>query len=247
MANQDAVKILNGVEVNIKDFPKDIRLKPFEADGENTITMVLCAEAAGLGTGDAINMQDDAAAFEAWALIIEAKALTENIRLKVMLDVDEISATDYNAEKPLNGCFGRFLYRILKFSEQYKEWFALSPKLNDFKNKFIEYLKKGHKFKNNIPNGESETDENKLWNKGLEKYVEWKLCTKDDLKESILHIDKKTVIDRQLPVGLFEDEVKRDNTVFTGGTSAIDFWALDNEKRLLMSMNLKQKIIWLAF
>lgn len=236
MESKNAIRILENIGIELSKFPQNIELS---FDGNNILTMMLLPEVLGLGTGKAINMQDDAAAFEAWALIIKAKAKKKNFKL--ILDVKGVCESDYDAKKPSNGCLGRFLYRILKFSDQYKEWFALSNILDDFKKKFVQYLSGKHTFKNNVPNGESETDEDKLWNKGLEKYVEWMLCTKDGLRESVLRIDKETVINRQLPVGLFEDEVKRDNVVFTGGTSAIDFWALDDKEKTINIYELKTK------
>lgn len=76
--------------------------------------------------------------FEAWCLIIKAK--TSNPGLEIELDVKNITEADYDGKLPENGHLGRFLYRILKFSEQYKLWFKLSPILDNLKDKFKTYL-----------------------------------------------------------------------------------------------------------
>lgn len=241
MKNKEAEKILTKVKcITLSEFPSDITLKYDEE--EATLTIELRAEAAGLGKGKSINMQNDAAAFEAWALIIKAEADYRKKNLKkIVLDVKGVSDSDYNVEKPSNDCLGRFLYRILKFKEQYGEWFELSDILKGYKDNFISYLSGEHEFKNNVPGGEAETNEDKLWNKGLEKYVEWKFCTDNELKENILGLAKDTVIDRQLPVGLYEDEVKKDNVVFTGRSAAIDFWTLDDKEKAINVYELKTK------
>ena len=240
MKNKEAEKILTkDIGITLSEFPKNITLKYDEK--EATLTMELSAAAAGL-VKDKFNMQDDAAAFEAWALIIKAEADYRKKNLKkIVLGVKGVSNSDYNIAKPSNGCLGRFLYRILKFKEQYGEWFDLSDMLKGYRDNFISYLSGEHEFKNNVPVGEAETNEYKLWNKGLEKYVEWMFGTDNELKENILGLAKDTIIDRQLPVGLYEDEVKKDNVVFTGGSAAIDFWALDDKEKVINVYELKTK------
>lgn len=202
MKNKEAEKILTkDIGITLSEFPKNITLKYDEK--EATLTMELSAAAAGL-VKDKFNMQDDAAAFEAWALIIKAEADYRKKNLKkIVLDVKGVSDSDYNIAKPSNGCLGRFLYRILKFKEQYGEWFDLSDILKGYRDNFISYLSGEHEFKNNVPVGEAETNEYKLWNKGLEKYVEWMFGTDNELKENILGLAKDTIIDRQLSVGLY--------------------------------------------
>lgn len=120
MKNKEAEKILTkDIGITLSEFPKNITLKYDEK--EATLTMELSAAAAGL-VKDKFNMQDDAAAFEAWALIIKAEANYRKKNLKkIVLGVKGVSDSDYNIAKPSNGCLGRFLYRILKFKEQYGE------------------------------------------------------------------------------------------------------------------------------
>lgn len=165
MANQDAVKILKeNLGVKLRAFPRDITIA--YDDSEHILTMTLLPKAVGLGKGDAVNMQDNAAAFEAWCFIIKAKTSIDDLRIK--LDVEGLSSDMYDKDIPSTGHFGRFLYRILKFKEQYGTWFLLSDELKDMRKNFAAFLSSG-KFVNNEPSKEAEDDEDAL---GTEGYVE---------------------------------------------------------------------------
>lgn len=97
--------------------------------------MTLSSKAAGLDKG--VNMQDNAAAFEAWCFII--KAYTNIKNLKIMLDIDGVVNDRYVGGIPSNGHLGRFLYRILKFKEQYGKWFLLSDELEAMRKNFADF------------------------------------------------------------------------------------------------------------
>ena len=74
MANKEAEKILKddlGVK-SLRSFPKNINVHYYN-DSEYILTMTLLSKAVGLGKDENLNMQNDAAAFEAWALIIKAQ------------------------------------------------------------------------------------------------------------------------------------------------------------------------------
>lgn len=143
MANQDAVKILKeNLGVKLRAFPRDITI----AYDDSNLTMTLLPKAVGLGKGDAVNMQDNAAAFEAWCFII--KAYTNIKNLNIMLDINGVVNDRYVGGRPSNGHLGRFLYRILKFQEQYGTWFSLSDKLEAMRKSFADFLSSG-KFVNN--------------------------------------------------------------------------------------------------
>ena len=191
------ITILNPLNVGITKFPGDISLN---YDNPPKLVMTLTQEAGGFSEKP-INMQDNSACFEAWCLII--KAQTSNPGLKIELDVDGITVASYPSGKPVNGHLGRFLYRILKFSEQYKQWFELSPALEEIKKNFKNYLDT-NKFETNAPLNEAETDLDKLLNKGLERYVEQLLVDTGSYKTKILKLSSASaIVGRQLPVGLF--------------------------------------------
>lgn len=240
MKNKEAEKILTkDIGITLSEFPKNITLKYDEK--EATLTMELSAAAAGL-VKDKFNMQDDAAAFEAWALIIKAEADYRKKNLKkIVLDVKGVSDSDYNIAKPSNGCLGRFLYRILKFKEQYGKWFLLSDELEAMRKNFADFLRRGE-FVNNEPSKEAEDDEDVLGT--AEGYVEKRFCDDDsDGKEILGFKGKNVVMNRQLPVGLFKDEKSDATAVFTGKKSAIDFWLLYNNELNIYELKAKNKMV----
>lgn len=237
MANQDAVKILNkNLGVELRAFPRDIKI--VYDDSKHILTMTLLTKAVGLGKGDAVNMQDNAAAFEAWCFIIKAKTSIDDLEIK--LDVEGLTSDMYDKDIPSTGHFGRFLYRILKFKEQYGTWFSLSYKLEAMRKNFADFLSSG-KFVNNEPSKEAEDDEDAL---GTEGYVEKRFCDDDSLGKLILGFSGKNVVmNRQLPVGLFKDEKSDATAVFTGKKSAIDFWLLYNNELNIYELKAKNKMV----
>ena len=211
--------IFTSIGVTLRDFPESIDLNYTSPK----LVMTLTQEAAGFSSP--INMQDTRACFEAWCLIIKAK--TSNPSLKIELDVDHITNASYIIGKPDNGHLGRFLYRILKFSEQYKDWFGLSQTLEALKDKFKYYLVlPGVKFVTSAPKNEPKKD---IANCNLESYIEYLYCDSISAQKDILNLPGETTIDRQLPVSLFEGSSGDGNEVFTRKKSAIDFWALDGD------------------
>jgi len=231
------ITILNTLNVGITKFPGDISLN---YDNPPKLVMTLTQEAGGFSEKP-INMQDNSACFEAWCLII--KAQTSNPGLKIELDVDGITVASYPSGKPVNGHLGRFLYRILKFSEQYKQWFDLSPALEEIKKNFKNYLDT-NKFETNAPLNEAETDLDKLLNKGLERYVEQLLVDTGSYKTKILKLSSASaIVGRQLPVGLFVGTKAKDHVVFTGGTSAADFWAVDGDTVKVYELKSKNPMV----
>lgn len=237
MANQDAVKILKeNLGVKLRAFPRDITIA--YDDSEHILTMTLLPKAVGLGKGDAVNMQDNAAAFEAWCFII--KAYTNIKNLKIMLDIDGVCNDRYVDGIPSNGHLGRFLYRILKFKEQYGKCFLLSDELEAMRKNFADFLRSG-KFVNNEPSKEAEDDEDVL---GTEGYVEKRFCDDGSKREEILEVQGKNVVmNRQLPVGLFKNEKSDATAVFTGKKSAIDFWLLDKNELNIYELKAKNKMV----
>ena len=214
------INILNKLDVGIRSFPKDIVLDDSEP---NKLLMKLTKAAAGFS--NPINMQDNRACFEAWCLIIKAKASDSD--LKIELDVRDITEADYDGNLPKNGHLGRFLYRILKFREQYKDWFKLSEKLENLKDKFKTYLD-SHTFVTSAPDKEANDNLDDLKN-NLESYIEYVFWDSYRAQRDILKLDRGAIVGRQLPVSLFEGTKLNTNGVFTWGKSAVDFWALDGD------------------
>lgn len=215
------INILNSLKVGIRSFPKDIFLN-YDVPHKNLV-MTLTKEAAGFS--NPINMQDNRACFEAWCLIIKAKASDSD--LKIELDVRDIKEADYDGNLPKNGHLGRFLYRILKFREQYKDWFKLSEKLENLKDKFKTYLD-SHTFVTSAPDKEANDNLDDLKN-NLESYIEYVFWDSYRAQRDILKLDRGAIVGRQLPVSLFDATKSNATGVFTWGKSAVDFWALDGD------------------
>lgn len=168
------------------------------------------------------NMQENANAFEGWAVAIHfaMKTSQKYIGDKIILDIDQ----DVNKESHETRHWRRFLYRALRFKQQY-EWFTLSDNLDYATKKFDETLKKG-KFVNNVANGTA----GKKNNHNNENVIEVKLEEKGKLRDVIKAFDiGNDKVFRQLPVGLFKDEVKTENLFFPGGKSAIDLWTWNED------------------
>lgn len=187
------------------------------------------------------NMQENANAFEGWAFAIYYISQKE-----IELDIKEIeldiSSTqdDMGKELQIKGHFGRFLYRALRFSEQY-EWFKLSNKLIDYVGKFSDFLCQNILI-NNVPDNEAGIKQEH----DLENKIEAKLAEDGKLAD-ILSVGGPEIgengVFRQLPVGLFKEEVKEDNAVFTGGKSAIDLWTWNDKIFHVVELKANQKMV----
>ena len=212
--------ILGYIGIKIANFPDDIVLDYIEP---NKLLMKLKKEAAGFSK-QPLAMQDDRACFEAWCLLIKAK--TNKPELEIELDVEDITDTSYIGGMPDNGNMGRVLYRILKFNEQYKQWFKLAPTLEVLKDKFKIYLA-SHSFVANVPVKEAEENLAKLLEMGLESYVAYLFCDSESAKRNILALTKEAIVGRQLPVGLVEGGKASSKELFAGEEAAIDFLAVD--------------------
>lgn len=177
------------------------------------------------------NMQDNHSAFEGWVLAIYAHyAKPEGIGIELTLTQDDFSKIPTNDNflgNGRNGHVNRFLYRVMRFSEQY-EWFSVSDKLKNEVDKFKKYLKdKNHTFFNNSPDSvEAKDSINKLTESFIENLIEKKLLNNTQWNN---RVESDGEIYRQLPVGLFLDVVSDASMFFTGGKSAIDLWSCKND------------------
>ena len=192
------------------------------------------------------NMQDSGVCFEGWSVIIKTYCDYD----KIILDVKNVKGLyerwkeEINGLGAKNGHVGRFFYRALRFSEQY-EWFELSQELETEVNLFKNNMLEKKILKNNIPKGKAgkSTAEEKA-----ENDIEDQLAKEDTLYKALwnqegLKFDKNDAVYRQLPVGLFEDEVKTKNTVFIGGKSAIDLWTCHDDTLYLIELKYNNKMV----
>ena len=172
------------------------------------------------------NMQDDMVAFEAWCLILIGNKIAKTIKLK--WDVPD-NNLNYN----------RFLFRVNYFIQLF-DWVTIEDSVNIQE---ITKFKKAY-YKNkliiNEPSDrqidEIEKDDNSLNTEAqLEKYI-----VENGVEAISKQIDLNLQnLNRQLPVGLFKENVKKDNSVFTGGKSAIDIFGVDYDKKTIAIFELK--------
>ena len=63
-------------------------------------------------------------------------------------------------------------------------------------------------------------------------------------KTKILKLSSENaIVGRQLPVGLFEGTKAKAHMVFTGGTSAADFWAVDGDTIKVYELKSKNPMV----
>lgn len=178
------------------------------------------------------NMQMPGNAFEGWLFILKKLELGKKITLS-------LNGTLNNAEYLRKGHLCRFLYRVMKFEQQYK-WCNLSKELSDEVRRFRSFLS-SDRFTNNIGSGEAgrKTDHDE------ENAAEEWLASKKELKrvlKNVLDIGDNPVY-RQLPVGLFKNTVCEKNRVFTGGKSAIDLWTWNKNELNVVELKTKNRMI----
>lgn len=233
-------------------WPSEINVSNIQIDKINkkikSVTLTLCKAAAGL-TKKPINMQKDSACFEGWAVALKATNEHIDIDLDVKGSMSKFN-DNFNLDKADNekfsGHYGRFLYRALRFSEQYG-WFHLcgdddnSETLKGAVNRFNNFLK-NNKFENNVPEKVAGT-------KNKPENIAEKYMASDDKGKSYFlgclgaKCDDAQNVYRQLPVGLFLDKKSNDTRIFTGGTSAIDLWTMNGDVLQVVELKTDNKMV----
>ncbi len=223
---------MNRIEKELTDLgntiiPSKLRITDNEADG--FIGLILDGRRV-----QKENMQKDGNDFEGWAISIHLCAEKMGIKKKVRMDIDEKKRFVYEKYKG-NGHLGRFLYRAMKFSRQYGDWFELSDYLKEEVNKFETYLENGT-FVNNIASGAAGSKKREV----DENAVEERMAEPGLLRKIVKNIDiGVNSVYRQLPVGLFDGKVSTVNRVFTGGSSAIDLWTESGDEITVVELKTK--------
>ncbi len=159
------------------------------------------------------NMQSDNAAFEGWAICLKAWLPKQVERVRLKWDSPNNKLMTSNNKQHYN----RFLYRALRFSQQYC-WFSIDKNNEQEVDNFEKEL---HDLQNNYYSREPKLRGN--IEKLSETSVEYLLVNRfsDQMKE-FFNLD---IIDRQFPVGI----KRQGRQFFTGGMSAIDLWGMKND------------------
>lgn len=158
------------------------------------------------------NMQDDNSAFEGWSICL--KALLPEIIQNIVLDWALPSPTSNQTELVH---YNRFLFRAILF-DKYFDWVSIASS----QNKVLSIFEKKHtNLVVNYPKSDSKQQvaQNGTINKG-EAILERKICS--NMQKSGL------IANHQLPVGLFDFYIHKNNTCTPRSASQIDLWALDN-------------------
>lgn len=224
------------------DWPKNIDVDPESG------TLKLCTKAIGIDNENYFNMQNDDAAFEAWALYLYVSRL-KTIKLDLQDDASEEISKIKDFPLLVHNHFNRFLYRVMNFKNQYGDWFKIDGKLASAVENFERALNE-KPFCGNRPKGPASTAHTKR-----EPQVEAAFADSEDgkcspvgaklLKNFMQEKHGITVaqIYRQLPAGLFlgstPSHVTKSNRVFPGRSAAIDLWALSADKREIIIYELK--------
>lgn len=162
------------------------------------------------------NMQEDATAFEGWAMVLKRWAKFQ----KVILSWD-------TPDHVKDGHYQRFLFRVLNFAKDYKLWFYIEPSCILYQNALeivdstVYYLSSPY----------NNRDRNDLH--GLESILEYKF-SKGKWAEDLKLKTNADYLNRQLPVGVFHKPVSSRTSIFPRHKSAIDIWGITRNNELLL-------------
>jgi hypothetical protein len=182
------------------------------------------------------NMQTNAAAFEAWSLI-----------LRVWCDAKSVALTwdrpepPYSDKQYYNPHYERFLYRVAQFSTLFSDWFAYEDRAKDLD---LARSLNADNLTLNVAGTRPQTAVGCERADGVkikaEAALELMLCFSKEFAK-FFGLDRSRV-DRQLPVGLFEGAVAKSHRVFTGGKSAIDLVAMAGSSLWLFELKAGKNI-----
>lgn len=215
---------------------------------KRVIRMVLSARAIQVRDDRDVyaNMQDNEACFEGWACVLRTHYDAKDpYGIELCLDEEAMKLAANYAEVSnnfgLRGHYYRFLYRALRFREQYA-WFGIEKNLKKHVDAFGAYLCSGQTFTNNYPEGEKElkVDEQDGYSENaiedLFADFRWQEgCNFTSCFGENLH--------RQLPVGMFQGVKGGDTAIFTGKKSAIDLWSVKGNTINVFELKYENKMV----
>jgi hypothetical protein len=221
----------SGWQARLRSIADDLKNCQFPGNGElgicgNQDEVTITVKAKGLDG----NMQTNAAAFEAWALVLLCHCQVH--RIKIALEPD--------AEKLSGGHVGRFLYRLHRFHELFPDEIEPDAKLRNSARALNGAIKRvlNQPLSDRPPIVEERdrrfvavsAPSRNVSESKLEKALE---CSRSFSEKFVL---KKVM--RQWPVGLFEGRVAKDDQIriFTGGKSAIDLIGVSDDRLVLFEL-----------
>jgi hypothetical protein len=188
----------------------------------DVVTLTLKAIEGKSAHGVTANMQQDDAAFEGWAACI--RAVVPNWKICLRWDAPENTN---------NGHYQRFLYRVIKFESYFGDWFSIAEGCSTQASR----IEASKTYQLNLPStkkGESRTNDA---THSPENLIENTIYKEQSLPlRKMFQICK---IERQLPVGVFQNTVTKTNSIFTHGKSAVDLWGINPDQKELILFELK--------
>jgi hypothetical protein len=165
------------------------------------------------------NMQDDAAAFEGWSVVLMEWCGVQ----RVVVDWDEPTNI-------ANGHYQRFLYRLRHFEALFGQEVVHIARPERLA---LSRIGNGSVATLNVAGGGDTVRSPSL--PGSEADLEKRLAGANPTERARLMTALGLVeLDRQMPVGVFDGRPSRAGAIFTGGKSAIDLIGLDRDGALWM-------------
>ncbi len=221
--------------------PRDL---DFEYSGK-TLTITIYDKGVGYGYPNSkgnilhLNMQNDGAAFEGWAIVIRTywnKSEQYNVKLKADCALPNVRETFIEKLHPevSSGHYGRFLYRAYKFREEF-EWFELDEEIEQATNYYMDLVTdKERKVTNHLPKGEAGN------NRKPEIRAEKAFSEHPDELVKITYGRISGDVNRQLNCWLESGDGKYQ--FLTDGKSAIDLWNMSNSTLHIFELKAKNNI-----
>jgi len=201
------------------EFPEKGEIEIYGSQDEVTISVT--------EKGLSGNMQTNAAAFEAWALVLLCHCQVKHIKIGLVSGVENLAGRHVE----------RFLYRLHRFHELLPGRIEPDAKLRNSARALDETVRRVlNQPSDRVPIEEERdgrfaaiSDPSKnVSESDLEKALEW----------SRPFSEKFTLnkVMRQWPVGLFTARVARGNEIFPGGKSAIDLIGISDDRLVLFEL-----------
>lgn len=161
------------------------------------------------------NMQETGCTFEGWAICLKAWLADQIKTVKLDWTTPQESLSD---NEKLH--YNRFLYRVIKFKQCYKDWFGYNP---EKQKELVCFYKSMKRAINNYSNKDAAEGKNK------EGIVEYNLINNEENKQKLAKALNLDLMWHHLPVGVKKAD---DSNLFPGSKSAIDIWGISHDKIL---------------
>lgn len=201
-------------------FPSRAEIEIVGDEGEVTITV----QPKGL----LANMQTNAAAFEAWGLVLLCHCKVKHLNIALTPDAAILGGRHVE----------RFLYRLHRFQELFPGRVSKDPTLRNSARALDRTVQRVL----NQPLSDREAANEKKSERFAKIYTPAKRISESDLEKSLEcsgsfkeHFALKKLM-RQWPVGLFDGRVAEGKEIFTGGKSAIDLLGIGDDKLVLFEL-----------